>query len=117
MNGVSSSVRAVIVTDAGRRISPVMPFNVVSYALGVTRVRFRDYLLGTTLGAILPMALYTTIGASVGDLAALLAGEGVGFGWVQVAGVALTVVATVLVTRVARSALAEALARRSLASA
>ena len=44
------------------RISPVMPFSITSYALGLTNIRPRDYVLGTL--ASLPLLLgYVVIGA------------------------------------------------------
>ncbi len=47
------------------RISPVMPFSLTSYALGASRLRFRDYILGT-LAALPPLAGYVGIGALSG---------------------------------------------------
>ena len=47
------------------RISPVMPFAVTSYALGLSAVRFRAYLLGT-LAALPPLLAYVLLGRLVG---------------------------------------------------
>ncbi len=44
------------------RISPVMPFALTSYGFGLTRVRQRDYLLGT-LASLPAMASYVGLGA------------------------------------------------------
>ena len=44
------------------RISPVMPFALTSYGLGLTRIRQRDYLLGT-LASLPAMASYVALGA------------------------------------------------------
>lgn len=57
---------AAIVRDGWRfvgllRLSPVMPFSLASYALALTRVSFRDYMLGTA--ASLPaLLLYVMAG-------------------------------------------------------
>ena len=44
------------------RISPIMPFSLTSYALGASRLLFRDYALGT-LASLPPLAGYVGIGA------------------------------------------------------
>ena len=46
------------------RIMPVAPFVVVSYAAGLSGVRFRPYLLGTAIGLVPWSVLYVGIGAS-----------------------------------------------------
>ncbi|MBA2671525.1 MAG: VTT domain-containing protein [Gemmatimonadetes bacterium] len=45
-------------------ISPVLPFNALNYALGVTKVRFRDYLLGS-FGMLPGTLLYVYSGRRV----------------------------------------------------
>jgi uncharacterized membrane protein YdjX (TVP38/TMEM64 family) len=40
----------------------VFPFNLLNYAFGVTRVRFRDYVLGSLLG-ILPGTALSALSA------------------------------------------------------
>ncbi|MBW4091131.1 MAG: TVP38/TMEM64 family protein [Proteobacteria bacterium] len=47
------------------RISPVMPFAVTSYALGLSSVRFRAYLLGT-LASLPPLLAYVVLGRVLG---------------------------------------------------
>jgi len=44
------------------RISPVMPFALTSYGFGLTRIRQRDYLLGT-LASLPALASYVAFGA------------------------------------------------------
>lgn len=80
------------------RVSPLSPYNVMNYVLGATGVKPRDYVLGSMLGALLPMAFYTSLGASVSDLAAVWSGEVEAPGWTKVVGLVVTVVATGLVT-------------------
>jgi uncharacterized membrane protein YdjX (TVP38/TMEM64 family) len=90
------------------RLSPVLPFNVLNYALGLTRVRFRDYLIAS-LGMLPGTLLYVYSGRVAGDLAALAGGAGVaqgsGYYLVLALGLAATVTVTVWVTRIARRAL------------
>jgi uncharacterized membrane protein YdjX (TVP38/TMEM64 family) len=57
------------------RVSPVMPFSVTSYALGLTAIRFRCYALGT-LASLPALLLYVVLGAlGVHGLAARDAGQ------------------------------------------
>ena len=87
------------------RLSPISPYNVVNYVLGLTGVRLRDYVLGTWLGSLLPVTLYAYVGSTVSDLGALLAGEAEQPSWVRWFGLALTVVVTMGVTRFAKTTL------------
>lgn len=93
------------------RLSPVFPFNLLNYALGLTRVRLLDYVVAS-LGMIPGTLLYVYYGKLAGDVAALAAGAEVEKGWgyytVLVLGLVATIVVTTLVTRVARKALKEA---------
>ncbi len=92
------------------RLSPVFPFNLLNYALGLTSIRFVDYVIAS-LGMLPGTFLYVYYGKLVGDLAAL-AGDaaiekGTGYYVVLIAGLLATVVVTTLVTRTARNALRE----------
>jgi len=57
------------------RLSPLIPFNLLNVALGTTRVPLARYALGTFLGMLPGNVLYCAAGASLGSLAAALAGE------------------------------------------
>jgi uncharacterized membrane protein YdjX (TVP38/TMEM64 family) len=46
------------------RLLPIAPFGLVGYAYGASSVRWRDYLLGTAIGAIPSSISYATIGAA-----------------------------------------------------
>jgi uncharacterized membrane protein YdjX (TVP38/TMEM64 family) len=93
------------------RLSPVFPFNLLNYALGLTRVRFADYTLAC-LGMIPGTLLYVYLGSLVGDLASIAAGEtGASDAtrrWIFLIGLAVTVLVTVVITRIARRALRDA---------
>lgn len=45
------------------RLVPVLPYTVVNYASGVTRLRRRDYVLGTALGMVPGSLAYSALGA------------------------------------------------------
>jgi uncharacterized membrane protein YdjX (TVP38/TMEM64 family) len=91
------------------RLSPVFPFNVLNYALGLTRVRVRDYVLASFLGMLPGTFMYVYLGSLVTSAAELASGEAPDAGpWRQAmfyGGLLATVVVTVLITRTARRAL------------
>jgi uncharacterized membrane protein YdjX (TVP38/TMEM64 family) len=93
------------------RLSPVFPFNLLNYALGLTSVRFVDYV-AASIGMLPGTFLYVYYGKLVGDLAALAGGtaveKGTGYYVVLALGLGATIVATTLVTRTAQRALKEA---------
>ena len=90
------------------RLSPVFPFNLLNYALGLTNVRFVDYL-AASVGMLPGSLMYVYLGWVLGDVAGLAGGasEG-GPTWFVVAGLAMAVVATIYITRTAQRALQEA---------
>ncbi len=49
------------------RLFPVVPFNVLNYASGVTAVSARDYVLGTAVGIIPGAFAYAALGGSLDD--------------------------------------------------
>lgn len=56
------------------RLVPLFPFNALNFALGLTRVSFRDYLLGTFLGIIPGTFAYVYFGDSLATLSPLRIG-------------------------------------------
>lgn len=53
------------------RLSPVFPFNLLNYALGLTGVTLRSYLAASALGMIPGTLLYVYLGSLAGSLAGL----------------------------------------------
>jgi uncharacterized membrane protein YdjX (TVP38/TMEM64 family) len=94
------------------RLSPLFPFNVLNYALGLTGVRLRDYALGSFVGMLPGTFLYVYLGSLVGDVAALSQGTAhasTARQALSLVGLAATVIVTTYVTRLARRALADEL--------
>jgi uncharacterized membrane protein YdjX (TVP38/TMEM64 family) len=90
------------------RLSPVFPFNLLNYSLGLTKVRFLDYFLASI--AMLPgTLLYVYYGTAAGSLAAVAGGAKTAKGtayWVTLGiGLAATVIVTTFITRLAGKAL------------
>ena len=92
------------------RLSPVFPFNLLNYALGLTKVRFLDFFIASA-GMLPGTLLYVYYGKLAGDVAALAGGSAVAKGpeyyAVLVLGLVATIVVTTIVTRIARRALKE----------
>jgi uncharacterized membrane protein YdjX (TVP38/TMEM64 family) len=94
------------------RLSPVFPFNLLNYGFGVTRVSFRDYLLASWIGMLPGTVMYVYFGTLAKSLADLAAGrmEGGKLRYLLLAlGLCATVAVTVVIARVARRALHEAI--------
>ena len=93
------------------RLSPLFPFTLLNYALGLTTVRFADYVLAS-VGMIPGTILYVYYGKLAGDVAALAGGaaveRGPGYWAVLALGLVASIVVATLVGRVAKRALGEA---------
>lgn len=96
------------------RLSPLLPFNVLNYLLGLTRVRLRDFVFGSWIGMLPGTALYVYIGSLITAASELASGErpssGLAGQVLLVLGLLATLVVTVVLTRIARKALKETLA-------
>ena len=95
------------------RLSPVVPFNLLNYSLGITRMAVRDYVLALPgmIPAILLYVYYGKVGADLAELAGpgRVADRGSGAYVVLVIGLVATAVATFVITRAARRALQQQL--------
>lgn len=93
------------------RLSPLFPFTILNYALGLTQVKMRSYVLASFIGMLPATFLYTYLGSLVISVSELAGAPDQGaaeaqsiFMWV---GFAVTVIVTIYVTRLARKALKE----------
>lgn len=92
------------------RLSPVFPFNLLNYALGLTRVPLPSYALASWIGMLPGTLMYVYLGSFAHSVAEILSGQvqgGLGQQILFGVGLAATVVVTVVVTRIARQALAQ----------
>jgi uncharacterized membrane protein YdjX (TVP38/TMEM64 family) len=93
------------------RLTPAVPFNLLNYALGLTRVRFADYAIAS-VGMLPGTLLYVYSGKLAGDVAAVAGNPAIARGWgyysILALGFVATLAVTIVVTRSARRALAEA---------
>lgn len=90
------------------RLSPVFPFNLLNYAFGLTNVSFRHYAIASWIGMIPGTVMYVYFGSTLRSLTDVVAGNYEG-GMAQTVffyvGLAVTIVVTIFVTRVAKRAL------------
>ena len=90
------------------RLSPIFPYNLLNYALGLTKVRFVDYAIAC-VGMLPGTFLYVYYGKLLGDVAAVAGGAEVEKGWgywtVLGLGIVATIAVTWLITRKAQAEL------------
>ena len=90
------------------RLSPAFPFTAMNYALGLTRVRFADFLVAM-IGILPGTTLYVYTGTVAGVVAKAAGGSaaprGAAYYIVLGLGLAATLAVTVIITQMARRAL------------
>jgi uncharacterized membrane protein YdjX (TVP38/TMEM64 family) len=94
------------------RLSPVLPFNLLNYAFGLTAVPFRTYVLASWIGMLPGTLMYVYLGSAAKSVAELLSGvtpPSQGRQVLFLFGLAATAAVTVIVTRAAKRALGEML--------
>lgn len=94
------------------RLSPIFPFNLLNYGLGITGVSLKDYVLGS-IGMLPGTIMYVYFG-SLGNINTICNGGGASGNaiaeWaIRIVGLIATVAVTVYVTKIARKALDESL--------
>ena len=93
------------------RLSPVFPFTIINYTLGLTRVRFIDYF-AASFGLLPPTWLYVYNGMLMGEVARLglahVLRGGAGNLMVIGLGIVATVTVTIWLARLSRRALTHA---------
>ncbi len=110
-----AAIRRAVVGDALwvmflLRLSPLVPYTLLNYALALSGVRFKDFVLAT-VGMLPAIVMYAYYGKIVGDVAKLAAGvsppRGIEY-WILVGvGLVATILATSAITRAARRAMEE----------
>jgi uncharacterized membrane protein YdjX (TVP38/TMEM64 family) len=89
------------------RLSPLVPFNILNYALALSGVRYVDFAVAL-IGMIPAIIMYTYYGKVVGDVAALAAGvsppRGPEYYALLVLGLIAIILSTTMITRAARRA-------------
>ena len=90
------------------RLSPIFPFNLLNYALGLTKIPLKSYLFAS-IGMLPGTVLYTYSGLIIGDVARLAGGtdpeRDVAYYAVVVLGLLATILVLATITRTAKQAL------------
>jgi uncharacterized membrane protein YdjX (TVP38/TMEM64 family) len=89
------------------RLSPIMPFSLINYALGLTKLSAWHFLVATEVGSIPAIAVYVYLGTVMGNLAKIRSDlhHGVWYWTIQGVGLFMAVFVTVYVTRMASRSL------------
>ena len=95
------------------RLSPIFPFNLLNYGMGVTGVSLKDYVLAS-VGMIPGTVMYVYIGSLIGNLAQIGSetqpdANPIAQWAIRILGFAATVAVTLYVTKIARKALDESI--------
>lgn len=90
------------------RLSPVFPFNVLNYALSLTKISLGRYVLGSAVGMLPGTALYVYLGSlapAAAELSSAASTGGTTRTVVYLVGLIATIAVVVVATRAARRAL------------
>lgn len=94
------------------RLSPIFPFNLLNYALGLTKVRFRAYFLASWIGMLPGTVMYVYLGSTAQNVTALAAGRteaNIAENILLWLGLFATILVVVFIARTAKRALAAAI--------
>ena len=110
-----AATRRAVVKDSAKimfllRLSPLVPYNLLNYALSLSGVNYRDYLLAS-IGMIPAIVMYTYYGKVAGDVTRLAAGvappRGPEYYILLIVGLVATFAATTMITRAAKKAMGQ----------
>ncbi len=86
------------------RLALVIPFNLLNYAYGLTRIDTRLYIVATTVGMLPAVATYVYLGTLARDIDQILAGDAE-IKWAAAAGVIALIAVVFTVRRTVKKAL------------
>jgi uncharacterized membrane protein YdjX (TVP38/TMEM64 family) len=92
------------------RLSPLLPFNLLNYAFGVSQVSLRDFILASWLGMLPGTVMFLSLGSALGNLADVWTERrpaSAGQTWLLGLGVTASVLLAVWLGRLANQALTE----------
>lgn len=90
------------------RLAPMMPFSLINYALGLTKLSAWRFFLATEVGSIPAIAVYVYMGTLMGSLAKVrtgMHGSGPAHWIIQGTGLAVTIAVTIYLTHLASKSL------------
>ncbi len=96
------------------RLSPLFPFNLLNYALGLSKVSLRDYVLASWLGMLPGTVMYVYLGSAMKSVTELAGGSSattLGQKILFVVGLLATALIAVVAAKIAKKALEQELNR------
>lgn len=88
------------------RLSPVFPFNLLNYLLGVTRVSLRDYVLASWIGMMPGTVMFVYLGSVFGTAVSGQSRQRTPAEWALYGvGLVATIAVTIWITKIAKGAL------------
>ncbi|MDC7225993.1 MAG: SDR family NAD(P)-dependent oxidoreductase [Spirochaetales bacterium] len=97
------------------RLSPLLPYNLSNYFYGITKVKFRGYILASWIGMFPGTVMYVYFGKAAADLASLSGSERTTLEWALFGiGLAATIAVVIIITRVAAKILNQKLSEQML---
>jgi uncharacterized membrane protein YdjX (TVP38/TMEM64 family) len=96
-------------------LSPIMPFSLVNYAFGLTKISATEFLLATILGGLPASSIYVYLGTLAGNFATLssdLSQHRPLIWFLRILGLVATIILTVYIARRANQALQKKLPHR-----
>lgn len=94
------------------RLSPVFPFSLMNYALGLTKVPFRKYLLASWIGMLPGTILYVYIGSLFKSVADITGGDRTKTSteWAfYTIGLVATILVSIYITKISKKAIQQAI--------
>lgn len=94
------------------RLVPILPFSVLNYVLSVTPISLTSYVLASWIGTMPVTFAFVYIGTTIKDISEIGSPGSASSSaqwWLVAGGLAVTIFATIMVTRVAKDALQKAI--------
>jgi len=95
------------------RLSPIIPFNILNYALGLSTIPLLQYFFASWIGMIPGTFMYIYIGVAVGNLADIFAGNTNKDNTLQlvylIIGLVATLIAVIIISIIAKRAIKKAI--------
>ena len=79
-NSYLKAIDKVVVAEGWKiacllHLSPIIPFNMLNYALGASQITYRNFVAATSVGILPGVVLYVLLGSTIGDLTMAMMGK------------------------------------------
>lgn len=111
-NSYLKAINKVVVAEGWKiacllHLSPIIPFNILNYALGASQITYKNFIVATSVGILPGVILYVFLGSTIGDLTMAVMGKSDSANstiqWlVSAIGVVATLALTIYLAKIAR---------------